>query len=201
MKNVSVDEKYNLEELHDLYATLAVDFEQIMITGGEPLMHPIFLDIVEAARLFFKEVHLTSSRTEVAQDPGIASLFDSVTITFHSFEHIPKVNPCVPIYASIMEGDYEEILPMLFKTMGYAGLTINENHWEPNRIRFWDLPKPNNFSIRLNESGKCCSDMEMILPNLEVIDSFEKFMECENEPTCNTKTLELRRNSPVHQEF
>jgi len=174
-KNVKIKEYYSLFKVSEAYS-YAIEREgskSIMLTGGEPTIYKYFDEVLRIASLMFKEVYLTTANPEILNMP--MPEISAITFSMHDEEATrQKTFSGNTIYAAVMDKLYTPTLPFRLKQQGFAGLTINED--QRGEFNFSGrIPKIEDFSIRVNRRGKCM-DEAIILPNLELIYSFTKFL-------------------------
>ena len=173
-KNVVSKEEMDMKKVRQVLSSLRNKHSSIMITGGEPTMANLFKEKVLCAKKIFDEVYLTSQNIYVLKNTPLMDNFKAITFSLHDLKTIPKVENDVPVYASILDYQYHKDLSAKLRKLGYKGLTINEN--QRHKKAFTEkIPKLKNFSILINRVGKCL-DEDIVLPNLEVINNFRKYL-------------------------
>jgi hypothetical protein len=168
---------------------------EIMLTGGEPMCHPIFPVVVQLAWSVFRRVHLTTQDTGVLDGalPLSWRLLSSVVLSVHDQRALREVLdpsivlPPYPVYVAVMaDFFYRGLVPQLWQR-GYAGLTINEDVRSTDRdlvpevLQAWPCTELaahdyDRFSIRINRRWECLDDTPILLPDLTLINSFRPYL-------------------------
>jgi len=149
-----------------------------MLTGGEPSCSEYFLVAVAYAKRMFKKVFLTTQDTFILLS-DYSEQFDAINFSWHDYNSdlFFRINNRAKIYCAILADLYRSSLPLTLKELGYAGLTINENHFGNDVFDESRLPQIENFSIRINRHGKCFEqDTVYIIPDLSIRTSFAEFL-------------------------
>lgn len=163
---------------------------KIMITGGEPMLHPKTSRILQVAWECFDSVHITTQSDQVFFLP--LHLLDSITFTLHDLEEIVKIEKALylirmhtnksipmPVYVSILADKYRSTLPKELYDIGVSGLTINEEQrgeilTDISAIEK-TLPEIEGFSYKINKKGHCINET-IILPDLIIVTDFNKYL-------------------------
>ncbi len=164
-----------------LFRTMWCGYSEIMLTGGEPTLHPFFNEILAMSAVLFEKVHLTTADRDFLRQPQ-RELLSSITISMHDsldkksdyFKALELGSSPIPIYASCLPELFREDDPWFYKDLGFSGLTINEE--QRNGYPFtMKLPEIENFSIKVNRRGHCMNDT-FILPDLSVTTDFTPYL-------------------------
>ena len=180
-KNIKIEQaNYNLmgSNLYYLYKELSSKHNSIMLTGGEPTQASYFDIYVVLARRYFKQVFITTQDESLLSWKDSKRHFDAITFSFHDLK-VGKyaVTNGSTVYASIMSHLYSDWLVINLKKLGYAGLTINENHFGTEIFNESQLPQIDGFSIKINRHHKCFKkDTVYIMPDLSIKTSFEEYL-------------------------
>lgn len=176
MRSVDRREERNLSKVRTVLELWRAHDNRIMLTGGEPTISSQFSAKYLIARELFDEVYLTTANVYAFTEN--LPWFDAITFSAHNLsdvELIPSLSLMTQtIYVSILAGQYRGYLPSFLHSMGFAGLTINEEQraGEPfNKA----IPRSSGFSIKINRKGYCM-DETIILPDLEVIHDFRPYL-------------------------
>jgi MoaA/NifB/PqqE/SkfB family radical SAM enzyme len=179
----------SLDRIADRYLEILAEgkHRSLMITGGEPLMRPDLAGIIGTANALFESVHLTSASVAAFEFlrgrelGGMQNFLDSFVYSIHDpAADIPeRVDLRIPCYAAIMSYSYSVELLEQLRAVGFAGVTINEDHRAGGDLFFpaeAELPKWEGFSIRANRAGGLCLDHPVMLPDLQIVNSFRSFL-------------------------
>jgi hypothetical protein len=181
-KNINIEERKpsfaNSRALLGIYNSLSAKHDSIMLTGGEPSCSDNFQIAVKHAKSMFKKVFLTTQDVFFLLS-DYSNQFDAVIFSWHDYNSdlFYKIKNRATIYCSILANLYKSSLPLTLKELGYAGLTINENHFGSETFDESRLPQTENFSIKINRRGKCFEqDTVYIMPDLSIRTSFKEFL-------------------------
>jgi len=184
-RNVILSQVVHMKKLKELYVSMYREgHKAIMLTGGEPTIAEGFTSILAMAYAIFDEVYLTTADiTWIDRQHARQRMIKAITFSAHdlrSFKHHRVwVEAGTVVYASIMDHQYKDGLAQHLFQLGFAGLTINENHWGGHSFDANVLAgcATERFSIRLNRRGSCINDgTKMIMPDLTLSNSFEQYM-------------------------
>ncbi len=174
-RNVEVKQNLDFNSVMNIYYKMGQEDSSLMLTGGEPTLADNFLSCIYLANWYFDNVYLTTQNPEILSNDFKGLFLNAINFSIHDLKNIPTVNIKVPVYASILDHLYNPKLIEELKALGYSGLTINEEQRKGKKF-VAKLPRSTKkFSIRINRKGKCLKD-KMILPDLTVINSFEKYL-------------------------
>ncbi len=180
-KKINIEEADNdllAKKLPDLYWHLSMQHDSIMITGGEPTQAKAFSIYVNYARQYFKKVFITTQDEYLLGWKGSKRYFDAITFSWHDLKtwRYAVTNEAV-VYASILSHLYSDWLVKTVKELGYAGLTINENHFATDAFDETLLPQIEGFSFKVNRRDECFNNSTIyIMPDLSIHKSFEEFL-------------------------
>ena len=172
-RNVKAEEELDMGKVKKTLWLMAGKHDSIMITGGEPTIAKLFDEKVKCAKEIFEKVYLTT-QNKVFLD---SEFFEAITFSLHDTKEIPFVGTTTkPVYAAILDEQYDKRLPDFLKAIGYSGLTINEEQRGKNVFK-QRLPRISDgkFSIRVNKRGLCMNE-DIILPDLKVINDFKGYL-------------------------
>lgn len=167
-----------LLELPALYDKLSQQHNSIMITGGEPTKAHFFDYYFYLANAFFKEVFITTQEENLLHWEKSSLYFNAITFSWHDLKawRYAVTNDAV-VYASILPHLYSEWLIKTLQSLGYAGLTINENQFTKDVFDETQLPHIEDFSLKVNRRGQCFNNGTIyIMPDLSIKESFEEYM-------------------------
>lgn len=181
-RNINIAEETNylemLVETMNIYSSLSKEHDSITLTGGEPSCANFFPTFIYFAKLYFKNVFLTTQNKCYLYSIH-ASEFDAINFSWHniSSDNFIKITHNTKVYCSILSDLYNDALPKTLANLGYAGLTINENHFGKETFDATNIPQIENFSIRINRRGECFKKNTVyIMPDLSIRTSFEDFL-------------------------
>ena len=173
-RNLDQKQIFNIHKIDSLYSMYSKVHDSIMLTGGEPTLAKNFWLHVCLANALFKEVFITSQNPKVINFSMFQDNFEAISFSIHDLNNIPKVEVNIPVYACILDMNYSKALVYKVKDLGYSGLTINEEQRNGETFN-QELPIIKDFNIKINRKGKCLNDT-IILPNLKVINNFDKYL-------------------------
>lgn len=174
-------EQVNYQELlrlPELYKKLSMRHDSIMITGGEPTQASHFDIYVTYARQCFKKVFITTQDEYLLGWKGSKRFFDAITFSWHDLKtwRYAVTNDAV-VYASILPHLYSEWLVKTVQSLGYSGLTINENNFGTDVFDETQLPQIEGFSIKVNRRDQCFKNKTLyVMPDLTIRENFEEFL-------------------------
>lgn len=177
-KNVNVKDNENILEAFTLLLKMRNEGHvEIMLTGGEPTMSNKFLQVISFCKIVGFNVYVTSQNKDILDRKFADEINDVNAITFslHDSWSIPYVKCNIDVYASILDEEYYLGMPLDLKKKGYKGLTINENQRNENVFDDSILPSIEDFTYKINRVGHCMDEI-IILPNLEIINNFKKYL-------------------------
>lgn len=180
-KKINIEQPNNellVKKLPDLYWHLSMQHDSIMLTGGEPTQASHFYIYVSTARQYFKKVFITTQDEYLLGWKGSKRFFDAITFSWHDLKtwRYAVTNDAV-VYASILSHLYSDWLVKTVQSLGYSGLTINENHFTKDVFDESQLPQIEGFSIKINRRGQCFKNNTLyIMPDLSIRENFEEFL-------------------------
>ncbi len=154
--------------------------DEIMITGGEPVLDRMLMSKVEVLRDLYDKIHITTSSKSFVDSMDTIE-FDSVTFSPHGvlFDNVPHG---VPIFLSIMAELYSYELVARARRFGYAGVSIQEDHTGRNKRTTQQIMAQDgvalhllcaedlSFSIKCVKKGTCINDGTLIImPDLSIL--------------------------------
>jgi len=157
----------------------------VMLTGGEPTLHPLFFMITGAARAIFDQVHLATSNSGILDSPA-AGQFSSIVLSIHdSLYEIPSALHCkTKVYGGVMAHRLQPALIDRLYSKGFSGLTINEDHRGGGKTLPGSLvaqidrdikAMSERFSLKINRVGACMNET-FIMPDLTIETDFTKYL-------------------------
>ena len=174
-KNVKILSDNNIVKIANVMQYISKTHNRLEITGGEPTLDPKLSLKILIAKEYFSEVGMRSATPNNITSMQIDNL-DVVNISGHNlrlYEHTsPEQHLVKPIttYLSIGKHQYYPELPARLAELGWNGLTIWEDVWNPkpksDLVDPYDIPE--SFSVRHLSSDECL-DQLIILPDLDVI--------------------------------
>jgi molybdenum cofactor biosynthesis enzyme MoaA len=176
--NIKQADYKQLIELPALYDKLSQQHDSIMITGGEPTQANLFDYYYYLARACFKKVFITTQEETLLQWKKSSLYFDAITFSWHDLKawRYAVTNDAV-VYASILSHLYSDWLVRTVHSLGYSGLTINENLFTKDVFDESQLPQIEGFSIKINRRGQCFNNGTVyIMPDLSIRENFEEFL-------------------------
>ena len=182
VRNIALDQNMNMGALAHLYKAFAVrGHDKIMLTGGEPTIAEEFLYIYRLARLYFKEVHITTQNVRVLDiDENVR--YDGVTFSLHDINLVGKVVLAKsPIYGAMMDFQFKPIYMANLAKNGWSGMTVNEDQRGstpfsyPAKAYNFVRNKWPDFSMRINKKGHCM-DETIILPDFDICNDFRDYL-------------------------
>ncbi len=179
-RNIKIEQAgyKELLKLPEIYDQLAKEHDEIMLTGGEPTSADHFDLYFYLAKGFFKQTFITTQNPHLLNWKRAPYYFDAITFSWHDLKYWDyEVKNGAMVYCSIMSHLYSDWLLQLLPKLGYAGLTINENHFGGEIFDEKKLPKLDNFSIRINRRGECFKkDVVYIMPDLSITTNFKEYL-------------------------
>jgi organic radical activating enzyme len=167
-----------IQNLPGIYRKLSISHKSIMHTGGEPCDSKHFPYYLKLARHYFEKCFITTQDDFILSWQQASYFFDAIIFSLHdlkTWRYIVKNNALV--YASILPHLYNEHLPNRLKELGFAGLTINEDHFGKDIFDQSQLPVIEDFSIKINRRGQCFNqDTIYIMPDLSIHQNFDEFL-------------------------
>ena len=179
------DELVSFAALRARYLELReAGYQEVMLTGGEPTLHPFYPAIVRLAWSVFDAVHLTTQNEGVLAGRNVWSdtLLTSVVFSIHDHSVLRRLLDSVAslpfrVYASVMASSYYSSLPAQLALCGFNGLSINEDARGTEVFDESRIPSTcGEFSIRVNRRGRCLDDTLILLPDLTITKSFRPYL-------------------------
>ena len=182
-KNVKLKSDRDLENIEAKYKEMyAAGHKEIMLTGGEPLLHAKFNEILKIAHKVFDKVFLTTQHEKaVAKDFDPNHYLTAITFSLHD-DNVPLLENDHKFYASIVEENWKDSMLRGIFVSGFAGITLNQEQFsgiplfsEDYYTNFDKTCRKLNMSFRVNRIGHCMKET-IILPDLSVTTDFTEFM-------------------------
>ncbi len=173
-KNVKAKTDNNiLKVIYSLIKLRLKGHKEIMFTGGEPTIAKHFVLKSLIAKVIFKGLYITT-QNKGWLNTWQARMFNGITYSLHDIVKLPIIRQKVNVYGSCIDFQYYDNLAHDLQACGFSGLTINEEQRQGEKFKK-ELPILKEFSIRVNDKGKCL-DEDIMLPNLSVINDFNVYL-------------------------
>jgi hypothetical protein len=180
-KNVKTRQVNSALIIMDVYKKLYdKGYTTLDITGGEPTMHPNYIDIALVAANVFDEVHLYTADWNEYNREFVEEAFTTVNYGWHqklvTLNQLEKVNVGIPVYMQTMNYHYNIHLPWVASALGFSGLSINTDKHLKESTFDHTLPEIEGFSIRINDND-CCAHTTLLMPDLSIVDDVGQYLD------------------------